>query len=80
MGKREPSKATMQARLIRLGRVSNYVTEEFETKKFQTTSMDYTVPFTKTFKHLELSQYHDRFHKIYESLLNSMTLNIPDTF
>jgi hypothetical protein len=39
--------------------------------------MDYTVQFMDTFAHLELSQYHDRLHEIFESLLNTVTQDIP---
>ena len=39
--------------------------------------MDYTVQFTDTFAHLELSEFHDRLHKIFESLLNATTKDIP---
>ena len=37
----------------------------------------YTVQFTDTFSQLELSQYHDRLHEIFESLLNTVTEGIP---
>ena len=39
--------------------------------------MDYTVQFMDTFAHLQLSQYHDRLHEIFESLLNTVTQDIP---
>ena len=39
--------------------------------------MDYIVQFTDTFAHLELSEFHDRLHEIFESLLNVITKDIP---
>ena len=45
-------------------------------KKFSTTGVDYTVQFTNTFANLELSQYRDRLHEIFESLLNRVTSGI----
>ena len=41
------------------------------------TGMDYAVRCTDTFADLELSQFHDRIHKIFESLLNAITKDIP---
>ena len=51
--------------------------KQVKVKKFSTTGMDYTVQFMDTFAHLELSQYHDRLHEIFESLLNTVTQDIP---
>ena len=39
--------------------------------------MDYTVQFTDMFAQLELSEFHDRLHEIFESLLNAVTKDIP---
>jgi hypothetical protein len=44
--------------------------KQVKVKKFGTKSTDYTVQFTDTFAHLELSQFHDRLHGIFESLLD----------
>ena len=51
--------------------------KQVKVKKFNATGMDYTVQFLDTFAHLELSQYHDRLHDIFESLLNTVTQDIP---
>ena len=51
--------------------------KQIKVKKFNTTGMDYTVQFSDTFSQLELSQYHDRLHEIFESLLNTVTEDIP---
>ena len=51
--------------------------KQVKVKKFKTTGMDYTVQFTDTFAHLELSEFHDRLHEIFESLLNATTKDIP---
>jgi hypothetical protein len=51
--------------------------KQVKVKKFSTTGTDYTVQFMDTFAHLELSQYHDRLHEIFESLLNTVTQDIP---
>ena len=51
--------------------------KQVKVKKFNTTGMDYTVQFTDTFAHLELSEFHDRLHEIFESLLNATTKDIP---
>ena len=52
--------------------------KQVKVKKFSTTGVDYTVQFTDTFAHLELSQFHDRLHGIFESLLNTITRDIPE--
>ena len=51
--------------------------KQVKVKKFNTTGMDYTVQFMDTFAHLELSEFHDRLHEIFESLLNATTKGIP---
>lgn len=53
-------------------------TKQVKVKKFKTTGIDYTVQFTDTFAHLELSQFHNRLHEIFESLLNTVTEGIPE--
>jgi hypothetical protein len=52
--------------------------KQVKVKKFGTTGTDYTVQFTDTFAHLELSQFHDRLHGIFESLLDSITRDVPE--
>ena len=54
--------------------LTNY--KQVNMKKFSTTGVDYTVQFTNTFANLELSQYRDRLHEIFESLLNRVTSGI----
>ena len=51
--------------------------KQIEVKKFNTTGLDYTVQFADTFADLELSEFHDRLHEIFESLLNAVTKDIP---
>ena len=46
--------------------------------KFGTTGTDYTVGFTNTFANMELSQYHNRLHEIFYSLLNTVIEDIPE--
>ena len=51
--------------------------KQVKVKKFNTTGVDYTVQFTDTFAHLELSEFHNRLHEIFENLLNAITKDIP---
>ena len=46
-------------------------------KKFKTTGMDYHVQFTNAFANVELSEYHNRLHEIFQSLLDEVTHGIP---
>ena len=59
----------------------NFITmtdvKQVKVKKFNTTGMDYTVQFRDKFAHLELFEFHDRLHEIFESLLNAFTKDIP---
>jgi hypothetical protein len=48
--------------------------KQVKVKKFGTTGVDYTVQFTDTFAHLELSQFHDRL----DGILNTITQDIPE--
>ena len=61
---------------------NNYFTvtnvRQVQVKKFRTTGTDYTVRFTNTFANMELSQYHERLHEIFESLLNTVIEDIPE--
>ena len=54
--------------------LTNY--QQVNVKKFSTTGVDYTVQLTNTFANLELSQYHNRLHEIFESLLSRVTSDI----
>ena len=54
------------------------VKHQVTVKKFGTTGTDYTVQFTDMFAHLELSPFHNRLHGIFESLLNTITQDIPE--
>ena len=51
--------------------------KQVKVKKFNTTGVDYTVQFMDTFAHLELSEFHDRLHEIFEYLLKAITKDIP---
>ena len=52
--------------------------KQVKVKEFNTTGMDYTIQFTDTFAHLELSGFHDQLHEVFESLLNAIiTKDIP---
>ena len=53
-------------------------TKQVRVKKFRTTGMDYTIQFMDTFAHFELSQYHERLHEIFQSVLDFVTRDIPD--
>ena len=61
---------------------SNYFTvmkaKQVRVKKFRTTGTDYTVRFTNTFANMELSQYHNQLHGIFESLLNNVIKDVPE--
>jgi hypothetical protein len=52
--------------------------KQVKVKKFSTAGVDYTVQFTDTFGHLELSQLLDRLHGIFVSILNTITRDIPE--
>ena len=47
--------------------------KQVRVKKFNATGMDYTVQFTNMFSQLELSEFHDRLHEIFERLRNAVT-------
>ncbi len=64
----------MRLAIVTFFTLTNY--KQVNVKKFSTTGVDYTVQFTNTFANLELSQYHDRLHEIFESLLNRVTSGI----
>ncbi len=51
--------------------------KQVNVKKFKTTGMDYHVQFTNAFANVELSEYHDRLHEIFQSLLDEVTHGIP---
>ena len=42
--------------------------KQAKVKKFSTTGVDYTVQFTDTFAQLELSEFHNRLHEIFDNL------------
>ena len=52
--------------------------KQVKVKKFNTTGVDYTVQFTDTFAHLEVSEFHNRLHEIFENLLNAIAKDIPE--
>ena len=52
--------------------------KQVNVKKFKTTGTDYAIQFTDTFAHLELSEFHDRLHKIFQSVLDRVTQDIPE--
>ena len=43
--------------------------KQVNVKKFKTTGTNYTIQFTDTFAHLELSRFHHRLHEIIQSVL-----------
>ena len=51
--------------------------KQVNVKKFKTTGTNYTIQFTDTFAHLELSRFHDRLHEIFQSVLDRVTHDIP---
>ena len=53
-------------------------TKQVNIKKFKTTGTDYTVRFTNTIAHFELSEYHRLLHQIFGSLLQAVTRGIPE--
>jgi hypothetical protein len=61
---------------------NNYFTltnvKQVQMKKFKTTGTDYTVRFTNTFANMELSQYHDQLHEIFDSLLDTVIGDVPE--
>ena len=52
--------------------------KQVKVKKFRTTGMDYTFQFTDTFANQELSQYHNRLHEIFQSVLDTTTRDITE--
>ncbi len=50
---------------------------EVNVKKFKTKGMKYHVQFTNAFSDMELSQYHDRLHEIFQSLLDRVIGDVP---
>ena len=53
-------------------------TKQVYVKRFKTTGMDYTVPFTNTLADFELSEYHNRLHEVFERLLQAITQGIQE--
>ena len=51
--------------------------KQVNVKKFKTTGMDYRILFTNAFENVELSEYHERLHEIFQSLLNEVTHGVP---
>ena len=51
--------------------------KQVNVKKFKTTGMDYHIQFTNAFANVELSEYHERLHELFESLLNEVTQGVP---
>ena len=51
--------------------------KQVNVKKFKTTGTNYTIQFTDTFVHLELSRFHERLHEIFQSVLDRVTHDIP---
>jgi hypothetical protein len=50
---------------------------EVNVKKFRAKGMRYHINFTNVFADTELSQYHDRLHEIFQSLLDSVIGDVP---
>jgi hypothetical protein len=59
----------------------NYFTvtnvKQVKVKQFRTTGVDYTVQFTDTFAHLELSEFHNRLHEIFQRVLDRVIRDVP---
>ncbi len=51
--------------------------KQVNVKKFKTTGTNYHVQFTNAFANVELSEYHDRLHEIFQSLLDEVTHGVP---
>jgi hypothetical protein len=46
-------------------------------QKFATTGLDYAIQFTNTLSNLELSEQHNHLHEIFQSLLDTVTRDVP---
>ena len=46
-------------------------------QKFTTTGLDYTIQFTNALANLELLEHHNRLHEIFQSLLETVTKDVP---
>ena len=51
--------------------------KQVNVRKFKTKGMSYTIDFMDTFAHLELSQFHDRLHEIFQRVFDRVTRDIP---
>jgi hypothetical protein len=51
--------------------------KQVNVKKFKTTGMDYHIQFTNAFANVELSEYHERLHEIFQSLLDEVIRGVP---
>jgi hypothetical protein len=51
--------------------------KQVNVRKFKTKGMSYTINFMDTFAHLELSQFHDRLHEIFQRVFDRVTRDIP---
>jgi hypothetical protein len=51
--------------------------KQVKVKQFRTTGVDYTVQFTDTFAHLELSEFHNRLHEIFQRVHDRVTRDVP---
>jgi hypothetical protein len=50
--------------------------KQVNVKKFKTTGMDYHIQFTNAFANVELSEYHERLHEIFQSLLDEVAFHL----
>ena len=51
--------------------------KQVRVRRFATTGLDYTIKFTDTLANLELWEYHTRLHKIFQSLPETVTKDVP---
>ncbi len=60
---------------------NNYFTvkhlKQVRIQKFATTGLDYTIQFTNRLSNLELLEQHNRLHEIFQSLLETVTKDVP---
>jgi hypothetical protein len=51
--------------------------KQVNVKKFKTTGMDYHIQFTNAFANVKLSEYYERLHVIFQSLLDEVIRGVP---
>lgn len=51
--------------------------KQVNVKKFKTTGMNYRIQFTNAFADVELSNFHDQLHEIFQRILDETTRGVP---